>query len=165
MSHRPSGYRMFTDAQLDEIHLASLEILRQTGVRVHEPDVVAMLHGAGCMVTDKNLVRFPAGVVENALRSAPSRVVLCSRNGEPRMYLEGHRTYFGTGSDLPYTRDLQTGERRPSVLADIQNAARLADSLPNLDFVMSMALPSDKPASRARPGLLPVPRISSRQPT
>jgi trimethylamine--corrinoid protein Co-methyltransferase len=142
---QPSGYRMFTPAQLDEIHLASLEILRRTGVRVHEPDVVAMLHGAGCMVTDKNLVRFPAGVVENALQSVPSRVVLCNRNREPRMYLEGHRTYFGTGSDLPYTRDLETGERRPSVLADIQNAARLADSLPHLDFVMSMALPSDKP--------------------
>ncbi|MBN1220992.1 MAG: trimethylamine methyltransferase family protein [Anaerolineae bacterium] len=142
---RPSGYRMFTDAQLDEIHLASLEILRRTGVRVHEPEVLTMLQEAGCIVTDENLVRFPAGVVENALLSVPSRVVLCNRSGEPRLYLEGHRTYFGTGSDLPYTRDLETGERRPSVLNDVQNAVRLADSLPNLDFVMSMALPSDKP--------------------
>ena len=144
-SPAPSGYRMLSEAQLDEIHLASLEILRRTGVRVYEPEALAMLREAGCTVSDETLVRFPAAVIENALQSAPSRVVLCSRTGEPRLYLEGHRTYFGTGSDLPNTRDLETGERRPSRLEDVSNAARLADWLPNLDFVMSMALPSDVP--------------------
>jgi trimethylamine--corrinoid protein Co-methyltransferase len=144
-SPHPSGYRLFTPAQLDEIHLASLEILRRTGVRVFEPEAVAMLHAAGCTVTDGNLVRFPPAVVEDALRAAPSRVVLCDRLGAPRMFLEGHRTYFGTGSDLPNTRDLETGERRPSLLRDVEQTARLADWLPNLDFVMSMALPSDVP--------------------
>ena len=142
---KPSGYRMFTDAQLHEIHLASLEILRRTGVRVLEAESLELLRTAGCVITDKNLVRFPAGVVENAIADAPSRVVLCNRTGEPRVYLEGHRVYFGTGSDLPNTIDLETGERRTSVLSDIRNAARLADYLPNLDFVMSMALPSDVP--------------------
>jgi len=142
---RPSGYRMFTDAQLDEIHLASLEILRRTGVRVHEAESLALLRDAGCIVTDGSLVRFPPAVIENAITDAPSRIVLCNRTGEPRMYLESHRVYFGTGSDLPNTIDLESGERRPSVLSDIKNAARLADYLPNLDFVMSMALPSDVP--------------------
>ena len=70
---------------------------------------------------------------------------MCNRTGEPSMYLEGHRVNFGTGSDLPNTIDLETGERRPSLLSDVSNAARLADWLPNLDFVMSMALPSDVP--------------------
>jgi trimethylamine--corrinoid protein Co-methyltransferase len=142
---KPSGYRMFTDAQLDEIHLASLEILRRTGVRVHEAESLALLRDAGCIVTDESLVRFPAAVIENAIDDAPSRIVLCNRTGEPRVYLEGHRVYFGTGSDLPNTLDLETGERRASVLSDIKNAARLADYLPNLDFVMSMALPTDVP--------------------
>jgi trimethylamine--corrinoid protein Co-methyltransferase len=154
ISSLPSGYRMFTDAQLDEIHLASLEILRRTGVRVCEAEALALLQDAGCAVGDENastrsagaLVRFPAAVVEDALLYAPSRIVLCDRTGEPRVVLEGHRTYFGTGSDLPNTRDLETGERRPSLLSDVENTARLVDSLPNLDFVMSMALPSDVPA-------------------
>ncbi|GAB4544623.1 MAG: trimethylamine methyltransferase MttB [Anaerolineae bacterium] len=146
VSPQPSGYRMFSDAQLDQIHLASLEILRRTGVRVYEPEALALLREAGCQVSDENLVRFPAAVVENALLHAPSRIVLCDRNGQPRLYLEGHRTYFGTGSDLPNTRDLETGERRPSLLSDVEKAARLVDSLPNLDFAMSMALPSDVPA-------------------
>jgi trimethylamine--corrinoid protein Co-methyltransferase len=145
ISPYPSGFRMFTDSQLEELHLATLEVLRRTGVRVHDAETLAQLEGAGCTVTDENLVRFPAGVVENALQHVPSRVVLCDRTGEPRMHLEGHRTYFGTGSDLPNTRDLDTGERRLSLLSDVERTARLADALPNLDFVMSMALPSDVP--------------------
>ncbi len=142
---RPSGFRLLTDAQLDEVHLAALEILRRTGVRVYEPESRALLQDAGCTLTDGSLVRLPAAVVEDALRAAPSRVVLCDRAGEARVRLEGHRTYFGTGSDLPNTLDLETGERRPSSLADVGRAARLADALPNLDFCMSMALPSDVP--------------------
>jgi len=142
----PSGYRMFTDAQLEEIHLASLEILRRTGVRVYEAEALALLHGAGCTVSDGTLVRFPAAVVEDALGYAPSRIVLCGREGGPRVLLEGQRVYFGTGSDLPNTRDLETGERRPSLLSDVAQSARLVDALPNLDFVMSMALPADVPA-------------------
>ncbi len=142
---RPSGYRMFTDAQLDEIHLASLEILRRTGVRVHEAESLALLRDAGCIISDGSLVRFPPAVIENAIADAPSQIVLCNRTGEPRVYLESHRVYFGTGSDLINTLDLESGERRPSLLSDIENAARLADYLPNLDFVMSMALPSDVP--------------------
>ncbi len=141
----PSGFRLLTDAQLGEIHLASLEVLRRTGVRVYQAEALALLREAGCVVTDGNLVRFPAAVVENALLTAPSKITLCSRTGEARVRLEGSRTYFGTGSDLPNTRDLETGERRPSRLSDVAATARLADSLPNLDFVMSMALPSDVP--------------------
>ncbi|MGB9722809.1 MAG: trimethylamine methyltransferase family protein [Chloroflexia bacterium] len=142
---RPSGYRLLDDAQLEEIHLAALEILRRTGVQVDEMEALRLLQEAGCTVTDGNRVRFPAAVVEQALGKAPSRIVLCDRTGEPRALLEGHRCYFGTGSDLPNTLDLETGERRPSLLDDVRNAARLVDALPHLDFVMSMALPSDVP--------------------
>ncbi len=139
-------FRMLTDAQLDEIHLASLAVLRRTGVRVQEEESRELLQGAGCQITDETRVHFPASVVENALQEAPSRVVLSSRTGEPSIFLEGRRSFFGTGSDLPNTLDLETGERRLSLLSDVEDAARLVDALPNLDFLMSMALPSDVPA-------------------
>ena len=140
-----SGFRLFSDHQLSEIHHASLEILRRTGVRVRCDEALELLRGAGCLISDRDLVRFPAAVVEEALLHAPSRIVLCTRSGEPRVRLEDDRTFFGTGSDLPNFLDLATGERRPSRLSDVADTARLADSLPNLDFVMSMALPSDVP--------------------
>ena len=138
-------HQILTDVQLEEIHEASVEILRRTGVRVHDAEVVEMLHGAGCEVSDTDLVKVSAAAVEEALGHAPSRIVLSDRLGEERLWLEGDNSYFGTGSDLPFTRDLETGKRRPSVLEDVARAARLVDYLPNADFAMSMAQASDVP--------------------
>lgn len=61
--------------------------------------------------------------------------------------LEDGRSYFGTGSDCVYVTDPVTGERRPSTSADVEGMAALAEKLPQLDFVMSMGLPSDVPAA------------------
>ena len=149
------GSQLFDDSQLVEIHHASLEVLRRTGVRVRHDEALDLLRTAGCEISNGDLVKFPAAVVEEALESAPSRIVLCSRGGDPRVFLEGQRTFFGTGSDLPNILDLETGERRLSVLSDVADTARLADSLPNIDFVMSMALPSDiAPATSDRHSFL-----------
>jgi trimethylamine--corrinoid protein Co-methyltransferase len=146
--------QMLSDSQFAEIHHASLEILRRTGVRVHDNEARELLGDAGCLING-DLVKLPAAVVEEALLHAPSRIMLCNRSGEPRVFLEGQRTFFGTGSDLLHTLDLETGERRRSRLSDVSDTARLADSLPNLDFVMSMALPSDlAPATSDRHSFL-----------
>jgi trimethylamine--corrinoid protein Co-methyltransferase len=137
--------RILSDDQLRQIHAASLKILDRTGVRVCDGEALDLLRGAGCSVSDGDVVRIPASVVEEAVDRAPSGVVLHDRSGDARLLLEGPRSYFGTGSDLPNTLDLESGERRLSLLSDVADTARLADALPNLDFVMSMALPSDVP--------------------
>jgi len=137
--------RMLTDAQLDEIHQATLAILANTGVRVLLPAAAELLEAAGSSVSDGDLVKIPEAVIDQALESAPEQVDLYSRTGELRLELAGFNTYFGTGSDLPNTIDLVSSERRPSVLADVKAYARLCDCLENLDFVMSMAQASDVP--------------------
>jgi len=149
------GSQMLSNSQLAEIHQASLEILSRTGVRVFESEALDLLGNAGCKISDGDLVKFSEAVIEEALSYAPSRVVLSCRNGKPSVFLEEQRTFFGTGSDLLHTLDLETGERRLSCLSDVRDAARLADSLPNIDFVMSMALPSDvAPATSDRHSFL-----------
>lgn len=134
--------RVLSQAQIEELHYATLEVLRRTGVRVLVEEARDLLRKAGCWV-DGDRVRFPAGLVEWAIRTAPSRVVLCDREGRPAMFLEDGRTYFGTGSDTPFVIDIHTGERRPSRLQDVVNMTRLVDGLPNLDFVMCMGIAQD----------------------
>ena len=46
-----SGSQMFSDSQLAEIHHASLEILRRTGVRVQDSEARDLLGDAGCLVS------------------------------------------------------------------------------------------------------------------
>ena len=60
------------------------------------------------------------------------------------MQLGRRRTYFGTGSDTPNIIDPYSGQRRPALLADVANFARVCDALPNIDFVMCSGIASDK---------------------
>jgi trimethylamine--corrinoid protein Co-methyltransferase len=106
-----------------------------------------MLRKAGAFISDGNLVRFPAHLVKQALASVPNRIVMCDRFGEPAMYLEGSRAYFGTGSDCPYLIDPHTAEHRLCTQADLVAAYRLCDALPNIHFLMSIGIPNDVPGA------------------
>jgi len=68
---------------------------------------------------------------------------LCDRNGHVVMRAGGYRSYFGGGSDCLYVLDHRTGTRRKAVLQDVVNATIVQDALSEIDFVMSMFLPSD----------------------
>jgi len=136
-------FAVLSDTQLQDLHLAALEVLRRTGVRFHHQEALGMLKEAGAFVSDGNLVKFPARMVEGAIGSTPGRIVMCDRGGQPAMFLEGTRTYFGTGSDCPNFLDPETGEHRKFTQTDIINGYRLCDALPNIHFVMSIGIPSD----------------------
>jgi trimethylamine--corrinoid protein Co-methyltransferase len=138
------GFDALTDAQFEQIHLATLEILERTGCEVQGDRALRLLREAGCFV-DGRRVRIPAALVRWALSVAPEKVTLCTRDGERVMPLEGNRVFFGTGSDLPKHLDPDTGRRRPATADDMATIARLADALPRLDFNMSMGIPSDRP--------------------
>jgi len=140
-------FAVLSDSQLQDLHLAALEVLRRTGIRFHHQEALDMLKEAGTFVSDGNLVKFPARLVEDAIASTPGRIVMCNRDGEPAMFLEGTRVYFGTGSDCPNFLDPETGEHREFTQADLINAYRLCDALPNIHFVMSVGIPSDVDAT------------------
>ena len=136
-------FAVLSDSQLQDLHLAALEVLRRTGVRFHHQEALELLKGAGAFVSDGNLVRFPAALVEEALASAPGRIILCDRDGEAAVWLEGTKVWFGTGSDCLNYLDPETGEHRKFTQADIVNGYRLCDALPNIHFVMSIGIPVD----------------------
>ena len=102
-----------------------------------------MLKQAGAFVSAGNLVKFPASMVEDAISSVPGRVIMCDRDGEPAMFLEGSKASFGTGSDCLNLLDPETGKHRKFTQADIIDGYRLCDALPNIDFLMSIGLPAD----------------------
>jgi trimethylamine--corrinoid protein Co-methyltransferase len=140
--------QMFDRAQCEQIHLASLEILRRTGVRVYEDEALALLKDAGAVVADDNLVKMPASLAEWALKQAPSRIGLCARGADRVVVpLEGRRVNFGPGSDCPNYLDPRTGQGRPFTADDVVDCIRVVDALPEIAFVMSMGIPSDLMAS------------------
>jgi trimethylamine--corrinoid protein Co-methyltransferase len=139
----------FSENQLASLHTAALEVLRRTGIRFFHKGALDLLHQAGAFISDGNLVKFPARLVEEALASAPSRIVMCDRDGEPALLLEGRNVYFGPGSDCVYFLDYETGVHRQFTQADLINGYCLCDALSNIDFLMSIGIPSDVESSIA----------------
>ena len=137
---RPS---FLTEEQKKEIYDAALEIIGRVGMIVQHDEARCLLLETGATEVEGGRVTIPRGMVERAVKSAPSMVAVFDRNGELAMELGGFNSYFGPGSDLMSTWDLETGEHRPSTLDDVVRVSRLVDALPNLDFSMSGAYPNE----------------------
>ena len=133
----------------DKINQAALQILAEIGMVILHDEALAILEDAGCDVEKDNLVKIPESLIHQSIESAPDNISVYDRLGNPAMELGGHRSYFGTGSDLIYTLDSEKNERTQCLLEDVGRAAKVADALPNIDFVMSFAHPQDITPQRA----------------
>jgi trimethylamine---corrinoid protein Co-methyltransferase len=137
-AHRSGGFRLevFTDDELREIHLATLEVLSWTGVLVEDEEAREIFAAAGAGVDgDRQVVRIPAHLVEDAVRSAPPKVVMCGRDPARDVVLEDGRvgfTNFGEGIQVV---DPYTGELHESRKQDVADCTKIIDALPEIDVV------------------------------
>ncbi len=145
---RNSGFSLnvMTDDEAHEIHLATLEVLQQTGVFVESEKALEVLDGGGCRVDPKTkTVKFPAWVVEDAIRSAPASFIACGRRPEDDVALEDNRvTFTNFGEGIMFV-DPYTGEHRDTTKADIEKAARIIDALEHIETYERAMCSHDKP--------------------
>lgn len=137
-------FRVLTEDQIEQIYFAALEVLERVGGDVLEDEAIELFKNSEAVVRG-NRVRIPSSLVERALKSYPRKITLMGRNGRRDVRLQKNNTFFGTGSDLPFTYDRKTGERRRTLYRDVNDAARIVDSLPNFDFHMSHGIVGDAP--------------------
>ncbi|HBW35246.1 MAG TPA: trimethylamine methyltransferase, partial [Desulfosporosinus sp.] len=128
-------FKVLSDDQCEIILNGALEVLERTGAEVHSEEALEVFKKGGCWV-DGNTVRFPSHLVEWAIRSAPSRIVISNRKGERTMFLEGQNVYYGPGPTNTYTLDPFTGERRRPRKTDTLRAAITVDALPHISYAM-----------------------------
>jgi trimethylamine--corrinoid protein Co-methyltransferase len=143
--HFKPKLNVLNQGQIERIHGATLDLLERTGVRMSHPKALEVLAGAGARV-DKDRVRIPAWMVEDALRKASPRVALGRRNGECCVVLEGDRNWFGPNIDCMDYLVPFTGARRRFTLEECRTTATILDALPNYDWGMTFGLADDVPA-------------------
>ncbi len=128
------SFGVFSEADIDDIHLATLEVLERTGVFVEQEEAFDIFADGGCRVDrEGRVVRIPAHVVEDAIRSTPPKVVLASRDPKNDVVLEAGRVAFTNFSEGIKVIDPYTGELRDSVKDDVAAIARLNDYLSEMD--------------------------------
>jgi len=140
-----ASLNMFTDGDLEQIHLATLEVLEQTGVYFESEEAVEILKNTGAKV-EGNVVKFPNYMVEEAIRLAPKNLLLAGRDPQNDMIIQKGRVYFTTFGQGVSVDDPYTGQWRPSTKKDAGMAAKMVDALPNYDFCFDMLAPTDCPA-------------------
>jgi len=137
--------QVFTTDELEAIHQATLEVLQHTGVAVHSAEARERFAGAGAKI-DKNLVvRIPPYVVEEAIRSAPEKLVLAGRTPDRDVAVEGRRVYFTNFGEGIKVYDLETGKLRSTTKRDLELAARVVDYLDPIDIMEKAMGSQDKP--------------------
>ncbi|MEI8216601.1 MAG: trimethylamine methyltransferase family protein [Eubacteriales bacterium] len=141
----PGGnFEYLSQDQLHQIYMAALEILERTGCEVHNEEARKLLKDAGAII-DGTRVRYPASLVEWAIKSAPSKITFCGSDGSRKLHLYRNNVYYGLGTDLPYHLDPYSGEIRATVLKDIENIGKVCEYAQNMDFAASLGLASDVP--------------------
>ena len=126
---------ILTDDELEEIHLGTLELLEKTGLFIEDDRALDFFEKGNARVDrDKKIVKIPPVLVEDAIRSAPSKVILYGRDPKNDIVLESTRVHFTNFSEGVMINDPFTGENREPVKQDLVNAARVIDFLPEIDF-------------------------------
>lgn len=137
-----------SERQCQEIHDAALSVLERTGVLFQCQEALQILKKGGARV-DGERVHIPASMVERALKTVPHQFTIYDQEGKPISLVGERNCLFGTGSDCLNLIDHRTGEHRDPLIKDLIELITLCDSLPNIDFLMSMIIPTDFPRSMA----------------
>jgi len=140
--------RVLTDDQIEEIRRASFDVMAKVGFTVLHEGARKMLKKAGCRVKGER-VKVPEHVVKACLASAPKGYTIYTRDGDRAMEVEGRKSYYGTSTASPNTKDALTGEIHPTYVADIANGAKVADAMEHIDWVMPMGSVQDVPPTVA----------------
>jgi len=132
--------RVLSDDEIASVHQGSLTVLQEVGILIHHEKALSLLAEAGAAVDPvSHQVKIPAGLVERALRTAPSEFLVTGQDLSKDVRL---------GYDCPprarpvisldWIVDYRGKERRQVTVQDLKAWVRVADALPNQCLVSGL---------------------------
>jgi trimethylamine--corrinoid protein Co-methyltransferase len=141
-------FQILSAEQIEQIYFGALDVLEISGARIFHQEALELFANSEAVVTETDRVRVPTALVEQAIRSCPSKAALTDRNGKRSISLQKNEVAFGSGADATFVYDRKTGERRKCRFADVEDASKIVDYLPRFDFSMSYGKVSDAPNAK-----------------
>ena len=146
---RLSTLQVLSDEEIKQIHEATLDVLSTCGVKVLSPRMVSFLGERGLRVDrGKELVFFSRASVEDALSHVPAQFEVFDREGQFAFVLGDGVPKVAAGHNAVFWVDSETGETRPSTVADVEQFARICEVLPHIDMIGIPVMPQDVPNPR-----------------
>lgn len=137
---------MLTEEEIELIDDSSIRILEEVGVAVYEKQSLDLLEKNGARV-DRTTSRaeMPERLVRESLESLPSKVALAGRDESKSVTLGTGKSSFMNSLQGVEVLDVETGERRPSMLSDVAMFAKIVDYLDNIDIFGVTVVAHDVP--------------------
>jgi trimethylamine--corrinoid protein Co-methyltransferase len=128
---------VFTQDEIEDLHLGSLEVLSETGVFVPAKDAQEIFAEGGATVNPKTgQTKIPAWLVEEALFKAPAKFIAHGRTPKDDVVMESNRVYFTNFAEGISIQDLETGQIRETVLSDVANLTRVINALDTIEITL-----------------------------
>jgi len=132
--------------EVERIHATSMEVLATVGIKVDYRTARDLFRQAGAHVDDERAcVRLPEELVEWALDQAPQQFTLYGADSDFQMDIGAGEVHFaglGTPTDII---DTDTGERRPSTMADVVRHIQLINGCHHIHNSQMDVWPNDVP--------------------
>ena len=143
---KTSRFEVLSQAEVERIHAASMEILATVGIRVDYGRGREIFRQAGAAVDDAaQCVRIPEKLVRWAVDQAPGQFTLHGFDPEFRLEIGGDRVHFAGLGTPTHILDTETGERRPTTYADVVRHIQLVDACQHINNTQMDVWPNDIP--------------------
>ena len=143
------GYhvRILSDEQLEQLKLATLEILEEVGVHCPSEKALDIYAEHGAQVdSESQVVKLSPDVVLDAMSHAPRHYTMGARSEGHDLRLDGTAMYCATDGCGIETIDFETRQRRSSVKEDVAKMAQVSDYLSSVGFYWPIVSAQDYPA-------------------
>lgn len=143
-------YKQLSDGELSTIKHAVYQVLERTGVYFPLDEALDIFEDNGANVDrETKMVRLSPDIIEKALKTLPSTVILGGREERFDLTLDGSKGYVIPSSCGVFFMDLATGEKRNSTKADVAQLARVFDALPHVGLTRPIIAAADKGITNA----------------
>lgn len=132
----------FSADQIEAIHLASLRVLSETGIKVLNDEALALYAKAGMTIGGEGIVRFDPDALMELIAQAPPKVTLRARGADRDVTIGGRHVGVCTTGGTPNFSDLDGG-RRPGTLATLDDFCRLAQTYDVIHLIGPFVEPQD----------------------
>lgn len=130
--------------EVEEIHSASLKILEEVGILIHEHDFLKFLADAGVKVDlEGKRAKIPSTLVNECIKKAPKHVTFYARDPKYDVKFENGKIYTHPVGGAANVIDLDSGAARPATRKDVENLTKIVDALPNIHTTTMIVYPND----------------------
>lgn len=136
-------FELLAESQLEQIHAASMDILKSIGIHTKSKRLKDLLLEHGCREKNGRVV-FSQDIIDKALKTVPSEFKIYGRSNEHVVEMGSKKAYSQTCVGTPSIIDIDTGEKRDVKLEDLKDFVRLSDALDYINII-SPIFPRDVP--------------------